>query len=78
MWTVDVDAKTAIKQCNIEESDLYTDQADFDDHEGTSTVPGVTVTSNSDFVKTDTCSSGSIDYNNPPTDTTFLFIWEKQ
>jgi hypothetical protein len=77
-WTVDVEAKTAFKQCNIEEADLYADQEAFDAAEGTSILEGITVTSNDDYVLTSECASGSIEYQNPPTDTTFLFIWEKQ
>ena len=78
MLTLTKETNTYFIQCDLGDVGLYADQADFDANEATSRAPGVTTTSNGDFVRTATCSSGSIQYTNAGTTTTIIFIWEKK
>lgn len=78
-YTVNVTKNDYIASCDVPETDLYKDQADFDKNEGTSTVPDVTVKTNSDYVRTAECASGSIQYTaSPEPEVKFLFLWTKQ
>lgn len=77
-YTVNISdmGKSAFKQCNLEASVLYADQAAFDAAEGTSTVEGITITSNGDYVRTVNCASGSTEYENMGQKSSFVYIWE--
>lgn len=77
--TIDTVKQTYSVVCDQPEATLYQDQSDFDANEGSSGAAGITIVSHEDFVRTATCSSGSIDYTTP-TDpkTTVLFLWTKQ
>lgn len=78
MYTINRDTSTAYQSCNHTTSSLYANQAAFDANEGTSVTPGVTITSNHDYVITSTCASGSTVYTNGSTTTRYLYIWKIQ
>lgn len=78
-YTVNATRNTYFMTCDVPEADLYKDQADFDKNEGTSTVAGITVKSNADYVRATDCASGSIQYTAPPeSEVKLLFLWTKQ
>lgn len=77
-YTVNVTKNTYFTTCNVPATDLYKDQADFDQNEGTSSVAGVTVTSNADYVRNADCASGSIQYTAPPeAEVRLLYLWTR-
>jgi len=74
--TLDSAANTYDEACGAPAP--YKDQATFDANEGTSTAPGVTITSNEDYVVTATCASGSVEYTpSGGTKSKTVFIWTK-
>ena len=78
-YTVNVTKNTYFQGCDVPETDLYADQADFDKNEGTSTTPDVKVKSKGDYVRTSTCASGSTLYTAPgEAEVELLYVWEKQ
>lgn len=77
-YTVNVTKNTYFQGCDVPEADLYADQADFDKNEGTSTAPDVKVKSKGDYVRTNTCASGSTLYTAPgEAEVELLYLWEK-
>ncbi len=74
--TFDTAANTYDEACSAPAP--YADQATFDANESTSTVAGITITSNKDYVVTASCASGSVEYT-PSGGTTskIVFIWTK-
>lgn len=74
--TLDTAANTYDEACDAPAP--YKDQATFDANEGGSTVAGITITSNEDYVVTATCASGSIEYTpSGGTKSKIVFIWTK-
>jgi hypothetical protein len=72
--TLDTAANTYDEACSAPAP--YKDQATFDLNEGTSTVAGVMITSNEDYVVTATCASGSVEYTpSGGTKSKVVFIW---
>lgn len=77
-YTVNVTKNTYFQGCDVPETDLYADQADFDKNEGTSTTPDVKVKSKGDYVRTSSCASGSTLYTAPgEAEVELLYLWEK-
>lgn len=74
--TFDTAANTYNEACSAPAP--YKDQAEFDANEGTSTVAGIVIKSNEDYVVSATCASGSIEYTpSGGTKSKIVFVWTK-